>query len=246
MSARVFGKSFPNTFMERSRVKVRMHIEVLCSRSNLEVAAVGRQIGLGLIGPERVETFTRSIVADYTPVPGRRIRIGCVYIRSLTVVRKPILRRAVPMVQEPPILLEDIVESRVWPEARPCADHRLNIHAVELAIHHCRIGPLFFDEVHLTHFGVIEPVQHQNVDRPMALEAAMCHRKHLILCCVPLRALEQAISPLGQHRCIARQEPISRVDLVGRGAGNNKESDTLPDLRNPLGLFVESGKYGCL
>jgi len=45
-------------------------------RPNLEVAPVGRQIRLGLIGPECIESLAGNIVTHYAPVPFRRVWVS--------------------------------------------------------------------------------------------------------------------------------------------------------------------------
>src|ERR1019366_2091645 len=55
--------------VERRGVEERIDVEELRAGTNMIVGAFGRQIGLGFIGPQRVETLADDIVADGVPVP---------------------------------------------------------------------------------------------------------------------------------------------------------------------------------
>ena len=111
-------------------VEQRIHVVILRARSYFEIAAIRRQVRLSLIGPERVESLAGYIVPNDAPIPLGRIRIGCIDVRPLHIVGKAVLRRSIHMMQEPPILLDKIVEARVRPETRPYADHGLDVHGM--------------------------------------------------------------------------------------------------------------------
>src|ERR1039458_10048357 len=65
----------PEAVINRRRMKQRVDIEVARARSYVEVAAVRRQVGFGLIHPQGVETLAQHIIANSLPIPTRRFRI---------------------------------------------------------------------------------------------------------------------------------------------------------------------------
>ena len=157
------------TIVERSGVKPqRIDIVVARSRPNRKVTAVRRQVGLGLIGPKRIEAFADDVVANRFPEPASGFGIGGVDVRSGPVIRKSVCGGAVGEVLEPSFLQNEIVIAGLWNKARPHADHGLEAHVMQLAVHGGWIRPLFRNKIHLTHFCVIEPIHHQDIGGQMA------------------------------------------------------------------------------
>jgi len=115
---------------------------------------------------------------------------------------------------------------------------------MELLVHGCGIGPELRIQVHLTHFGVIEPIHHHDIGREMAVAIPLRHVQHFLLAGVALLTLDVSICRLGQHRRGSRQQPVSSVNLIHRGSGNHEERNPVAHLRGPLGLLVESGFNG--
>src|ERR1039457_5846867 len=58
----------PEAVINRRRMKQRVDIEVARARSYVEVAAVGWQVGFGLIHPQGVETLAQHVVPDGIPI----------------------------------------------------------------------------------------------------------------------------------------------------------------------------------
>ena len=144
--------------VERCGVKQRIHVEILRARANVVVAAIRGQIGLGLIGPKRVESLAQDVVANRVPVPLRGFGIGRVDVGTGVIVGQTVGRRAVGEMLEPAVLGKLGVEAVRRHKARPDADHGLNAHLVQLVVHGLRIGPVARIEIHLAHVGVVEPV----------------------------------------------------------------------------------------
>ncbi len=105
------------TIVERSRVNQRIDVVVARARPNVKVTAVRRQVGLGLIGPKRIEAFADDVVANHFPVPARRFGIGGVDVRSGPIIRQSVCRRAVGEVLEPSFLQDEIVIARLLGES---------------------------------------------------------------------------------------------------------------------------------
>ena len=61
-------------------MKERVDVEELRSRTDMEVAPIRRQIGLGLVGPKGVETLVNVVLFHNVPVPLRSVRVRCVDI----------------------------------------------------------------------------------------------------------------------------------------------------------------------
>ena len=97
----------------------RIDVEELRARTDVEVSAVGRQVGLGLIGPQRIEALAEDVVADRLPVPLRRIGIGGVDVGAGAVVGQAVDRRAVGQVDEPAVLQQ--LSRSSGPRARSAA-----------------------------------------------------------------------------------------------------------------------------
>ena len=210
-------------------MKQRIDIEVLGARTDVEVRAVGRQIGLGFIGPQRVESLAQNVFADRLPVPLRGVGVGGVDVGAGLVVGQPVDGRAVSERDEPALLAQLGVEAVIGHKARPHADHGLESHVVELLVHRRRVGPRHGIEVHLAHIGVVEPVDHQHVGGEMAVAIALGDCHHLVLRGVALFALDVSVSGLGQHGRRSGQQPVAGEDLVGRRAGDHEERDAVAD-----------------
>src|SRR5579884_2214826 len=76
--------------IDSSRVKERINIEILCAGTNVQVAAIWRQVGFGFIGPNGVEAFAENIFPDALPIPMGRVRIRGVYVRASFIVRQAV------------------------------------------------------------------------------------------------------------------------------------------------------------
>ena len=117
---------------------------------------------------------------------------------------------------------------------------------MKLLVHGRGIGPELGIDVHLAHFGVVEPVDDQHVGGQMAVAIALGDGQNFVLARVALLALDVAVGSLGQHGRGAGEQPVAGVDLVGRVAGDDKERNAVADLRGPAGLLVEAGLDGGL
>ena len=212
----------------------------------MEVASVGRQIGLRLVGPEGVESLGDVVVAYHIPVPARGLGVGGVDVRPGAIVGQAVGRRAVGKMHEPSVVEDGLVVAVLGNKARPNADHGVEVHRVQIAIHGDGIGPLLRIHVHLAHLGVVEPVDHQYVRRQMAVAIAFGHGHQFCLAGVSLLALDVAVGRLGKHRHIAGQQVVAGVDLVVRLARDDKERDALANIRCPLRLIVEAEAGGRL
>ena len=65
----------PHTVVESGGMEERIHVKELGAGSDMEVAAVRREIGLRLVGPERVEALGDVVLLDDVPVPLRRVGV---------------------------------------------------------------------------------------------------------------------------------------------------------------------------
>ncbi len=73
----------------------RIDVEVLRAGTDVVVRAVGRQVGLGLVGPERIESLADDVVVNRLPVPLRGIGIGGVDVGAGAIVGQAVDWRAV-------------------------------------------------------------------------------------------------------------------------------------------------------
>ena len=169
-----------------------------------KVTAIRRQVGLGFIRPQGIESFADDVVANRLPVPSRGVRIAGVDVRTGAVVRQAVRWRSVGQMFEPAMFQDEIVIARIFGETRPDADHGLNVHVVKLLVHGGRIGKPVGSEIELAHFRVIEPVEHQHIQRQVALAIAFSDVQHFFLREIALLALYESIRSFGKH---------------GRGAG---------------------------
>ena len=106
---RAFFHVRPHAVVKGRGVKERVGIEILRARADLEVGAVGRQIGFGFVGPECVEAFIDIVLLDDSPVPLRGIRVRRIDIRTGLVVGQAVGRRAVGQMLKPSVLENQIV-----------------------------------------------------------------------------------------------------------------------------------------
>ena len=51
------------------RVIKRIYVKVPRAWSDVEIAAVGRQVGLSLVGPDSIEALAQNVVANSLPEP---------------------------------------------------------------------------------------------------------------------------------------------------------------------------------
>src|SRR5579884_2460272 len=135
--------------IDSSRVKERINIEILCAGTNVQVAAIWRQVGFGFIGPNGVEAFAENIFPDALPIPMGRVRIRGVYVRASFIVRQAVGWSAIRHMLKPSLFAQELVVARARLEARPDADHRLKAHLMKLPVHGRWIGPQAGDEIHL-------------------------------------------------------------------------------------------------
>ena len=97
---------FAEAVVERRSVEERIDVKELRARPNLVVRAIGRQVGLGLIGPQRVEALAQDVVADHLPVPLGGGGVGGVDVRPGAVVGQPVDRRTVRLMNQPAFLMQ--------------------------------------------------------------------------------------------------------------------------------------------
>ena len=74
----------------------------------------------------------------------------------------------------------------------------------------------------------------------MPLTVPLGHGQHFILRSITLLALNVAVSRFRQHGCGSSQQPIPRIDLVKRAAGDHEERHAVADFRCPARALVES------
>ena len=234
------GFVFAEAVVERGGVKERIHVEKFRARTDVEVGAAGRQIGLCFIGPEGVEALAEDVVADGPPVPLGGLGVCGVDVGPGAVVGQAVDRRAVGEVDEPALLPQLGIETVVGRKARPDTNHGFKSHFMKLLVHSRWVRPEPGIEVHLAHFRVVEPIHHQHVSRQMAVAIALRNRQQFLLAGVSLLALDVTVSRFGQHVRGAREQPIAGVDLVRSGAGNHEEGNTVARLGDPAGLLVEA------
>ncbi len=221
-------------------------VEIAGAGSDVEEAAVGRQVGFGFIRPEGVEALADYVVTDDVPKPLRRFGVGGVDVGAGAIIGQAVGRRAVRELLEPALLHQEVVVARAGREAGPDADHGLEAQVVKLAIHGDRVRPFFGVQVHLAHLGVIEPVDHENVSREVALAVALGDGQYLILRGIALLALNETISRFRQHGRGPGKLAVTRVDLIGGATGDDEERHAVADLRRPPGLLVEARLDGGL
>ena len=63
-------------------VEERIDVEELRAGTDVQIAAVRREIGLGFVGPNGIESLAHDVFFDRVPVPLRRVWIGCVDVRT--------------------------------------------------------------------------------------------------------------------------------------------------------------------
>ena len=169
----------------------------------MEVASVGRQVGLGLVGPEGVEALGDVVFAHHIPVPARGVGIGGVDIGAGAIVGEAVGGRAIGQVHKPAVVEDGLVVAVLRDEARPHADHGVEAHRVQLAVHADRVRPFRRVHVQLAHFGVMEPVDDQHICRQMAIAIALRYGHQLGLAGVALLRLDVTVGGLRQHGDVA-------------------------------------------
>ena len=240
------GLVFAESVVERGSVEKRIHVEVLRAGTNVKVGAIRRQVRFGLIRPQGVKALVDDVFADRLPVPLGRIRVCCVDVGAGAVVGLAVDRRSVGLVNEPALVAHFVVEAGPCLEARPHADHGFKAHRVKLLVHGRGIGPVLRIEVHLAHFGVVEPVDDEHVGGKMPVAVSLSHGEHFVLSDITLLALDVSVSRLRQHGRRTGQQPVAGVDFVRGFAGDDKERDAVAYLGGPAGLLVEAGLDGGL
>ncbi len=224
----------------------RVDVEELRAWANVEVGAVGGQVGFGLVRPKGIKTLAEDIVANGLPIPCAGLGIRGVDVGSRTVIRQSVDRRAVSEMNQPAFLTQLGVVAVIGHKPRPDADHGLKAHFVELLVHGRWVGPELGVQIHLPHLGVVEPVHHDHVGRQMAVAIALSNVQHLLLAGVALLALNVAVGGLGQQRRGAGEQAVARVDLIRRGPGNHEKRNPVAHLRGPGGALVEARLDGGL
>ncbi len=174
-----------------------------------------------------------------------RIGVGGVDVRSGAVVRQAVGRCAISQLLEPVVLEHRAVIAVLGNESWPHADHGVDVHGVQLLVHAYGIGPLGGIHVHLAHLRVVEPVNHQRIEREMAIAVALGNGHQFRLARVPLLALDKAVRGSGQHGDIARQQPVPAVDLVVAAADDHEKRDPLPDIGGPAIRIIEAKLNRC-
>ena len=218
-----------------------VHIEELRAGADVEVCAVGRQVGLSFVRPDGVEAFAQNVVADGLPIPRGRLGICSVNVRSGSVIRLPVNRCAVGEVDKPAFLTQFRIKAVVGHKPRPDADHGFKAHGMEFLVHGRRVRPELWIHVHLPHLCVIEPVNNHDICWQVAIAIALRYVQHFLLAGVTLLALDVAIGGLRQHVGGSSEKPVARIDFVRGGAGNHEERNPVANFRRPAGLLVEAG-----
>ena len=86
---------FAESVVERGGVEERIDVEELRAGTDVVVGAVGRQIGLGFVGPERIEALADDVFVDGLPVPGGGFGVGGVDVGAGAVIGQAVDGRAV-------------------------------------------------------------------------------------------------------------------------------------------------------
>jgi hypothetical protein len=90
--------------VERRSVKKRINVEKLRAGTDVEISTVGGQVGLRLVGPQRVKALAQDVLADGLPVPPGGLGVGGVDVGACAVVGFAVNWRSVGLVDEPALL----------------------------------------------------------------------------------------------------------------------------------------------
>src|ERR1700712_70295 len=97
------GEILTEAVVEGFGLEERAGVEELRAGSDVEVAAVGGEIGFGLVGPEGAEAFADVVCLDAAPVPLGGFGVGGIDVGAGTVVGNAVGRCAVGEVLEPAV-----------------------------------------------------------------------------------------------------------------------------------------------
>ena len=100
---------------------------------------------------------------------------------------------------EPPILQDGAIETALGDEARPDADHGMEVHGVQFLVHRHRIWPLGGIHIHLPHDGVVKPVDNEVVDRVVAIAISVRDTEKFGLTGIALLTLNVAVCRFREH-----------------------------------------------
>ena len=225
------------------RVEQREDVVITVARADRIEAAVGHQIGLGLVEPEPVEALAGDVVADPLPEPVARIGVGAVEQRARAIGpdRQAVDDVAVLVLQQPALARQQVEIPRFLFEARPDADDRTHPHRIQLVVHALGIGEILTVDVELAHARPVEPVEHHDIERQAAAAIPLGDTEQFLVGLVPRLALDEAERGLGRQRGGAGQRRVAGIDLVGGRAGDDEERHPLADFRLPVRRTVQAG-----
>ncbi len=238
-------------FVDAMGVRQRVGIEELGGRTQrgrrgprLALADVQVGVHVRLVGvhPPGIEALAVELVVDLAPVD--RLRVGRIRVveRVLVALTDPVQFADfdVALVHVPGGG-EFLVVGSGRIELRPDRDHDLRVHGVHRRDHAVRIGEMRLVEVVRAPCVLrpVRPVEHDVVDRQLALAVLGQRGDQFVLALVAFAALPETVSPLRQQHRLAGQFAIPGDDLIGVGAGDDVIVDHLPGLgpqRQVLGL----------
>ena len=219
----------------------RIDVEILRAGADVQIAAVRRQVGLGLVGPDGVEAFAQDIFLDGLPVPVRRVGIGGVDVGAGLVIGQAVGRRAVGEMLEPALLQKRNRSSASLGSKRGqtliMVWKPISCSCWFIAV---GIRPEIGNEIHLAHLRVVEPVDDDDIGGQMAFAIAFRDGQHFILRTVALLALDVAVGGLGQHRRCSGQKAVAGINFVRRFAGDDEERDAVAYFGGPAGALIEA------
>ena len=91
--------------IDRSGMEERVGVVKLGAWPNVEVAALWRQVGLGLVCPETVKAARNVVIANRLPIPVGGVRVRRVDVRPSAVIGQSVGGRAIFQVLKPAVLL---------------------------------------------------------------------------------------------------------------------------------------------
>src|SRR5579859_432203 len=139
-------------------------------------------VRLGLIQPEIIESVRLYVpVADLLPEPLRRIRIRCIEVRSDGFLGPSRIRSSVRLMDQPSVLLQQVVELTGMRKMRPHAQQGIHAHRMQLTIHSCRIRPTRWLEIEFSLLRHVQEVHDDSIQRQLLFTILLRHIQNLFL-----------------------------------------------------------------
>ncbi len=208
------------------RVRQRVGVEVFGGRTQrvgrgacLALGDVQIRVHVRLVGvhPPGVEALAVELFVDLAPIDRLRLLRIRVVERVLVALADPVqLTHFHVALEHETGRVQFLVVGRGGIELGPDRNHDLRMHVVHRLDHAVRIGEVLRVEIVRAPgiLGPVRPIQHDVVQRQLALAVFGHCADQLVLALVTLAALPEAVGPFGQHRRLAGERAVAGNGLI--------------------------------